>query len=267
MKKDYEILFTPYKIGKCEIKNRFIMSPMEPTALFDWNLMPKGFKTGNIDLLVNRAKDGVGLIIPGAVMVYSTFGRKFLGDSPSAFKGVKEFMDEIYIVVLAPSKTTGKCQLENYRGESTLTSWLKTVCLYYCYNKYELKQRMPVYEPLPHSTEKDDDDDVFSDRNNDESLSNPIDFSGMNRADVEALLSMMPNARYRNIIRLLHLEQKTHKEVAEALGMSMDNYYNKRILAEKQYRQVCRKEEANAYTFVTQYRTVCRLSRRQSVAE
>ena len=35
MNKDYEILFTPYKIGECEIKNRFIMSPMEPTALFD----------------------------------------------------------------------------------------------------------------------------------------------------------------------------------------------------------------------------------------
>lgn len=95
------------------------------------------------------------------------------------------------------------------------------------------------------SRKKDDDDDVFSDRKKDESLSNPIDFSGMNRADVETLLSMMPNTWYRNIIRLLYLEQKTHKEVAEALGMSMANYYNKRILAEKQYMQVCRKEEAN----------------------
>lgn len=157
----------------------------------------------------------------------------------------KEFMDEIYIVVLSPSKTTGKCQMENFRGESTLASWLKTACLYYCYNKYELKQRMPVYEPLPHSTEKDEDEDVFSDRNKDDSLSNPIDFSGMNRTDVEALLSMMPNIRYRNIIRLLYLEQKTHKETADALGMTMDNYYNKRLLAEKQFKQISRKEEAN----------------------
>ena len=159
-------------------------------------------------------------------------------------KCCKEFMDEIYIVVLAPSKITGKCQMENFRGESTLRSWLKTACLYYCYNKFKLKP--PIFEPLPRDPgKKDDDDDVFSDRKKDESLSNPIDFSGMNRADVEALLSMMPNTRYRNIIRLLYLEQKTHKEVAEALGMSMDNYYNKRILAEKQYKQVCRKEEAN----------------------
>ena len=155
----------------------------------------------------------------------------------------KEFMDEIYVVVLVPSKKTGKCQMENFKGESTLTSWLKSACLYYCYNKYKLKP--PIFEPLPHDPDKKDDDDLFGDRSKQEELSNPIDFSGMNRADVEALLSMMPNTRYRNIIRLLYLEQKTHKEVAEALGMSMDNYYNKRILAEKQYKQVCRKEEAN----------------------
>lgn len=135
--------------------------------------------------------------------------------------------------------------MENFRGESTLASWIKTSCLYYCYAKYELRNRMPLYETLPHSTEKDEEDDVFGDRKKDESLTNPIDFSGMIRSDIEALLNMMPNVRYRNIIRLLYLEQKTHKETADALGMTMDNYYNKRILAEKQYRQVCRKEEAN----------------------
>lgn len=157
----------------------------------------------------------------------------------------KEFIDEIYVVVLAPSKITGKCQMENFRGESTLASWIKTSCLYYCYAKYKLKEREPHYEPLPHNTDKYDRDDISGDRKKDESLSNFIDFSGMNRSDVEVLLNMMPSVRYRSIIRLLYLEQKTHKEVAEALGMSMDNYYNKRILAERQYRQVCRKEEAN----------------------
>lgn len=161
-------------------------------------------------------------------------------------KCCKEFMDEIYIIVLAPSKTTGKCQMENFKGESTLASWLKTVCLYYCYRKFELKKRMPLYEPLQHSTEKGGDDEDAGNRSEDIYGSTDIDFSGMNRADVEALLNMMPNVRYRNIIRLLNLEQKTHKEVAEALGMSMDNYYNKRILAEKQYKAVCGKETKNA---------------------
>ena len=52
---------------------------------------------------------------------------------------VKEFIDEMYIIVLAPSKLTGKCQMENFRGESTLTSWLKTACLFYCYKQFEIK--------------------------------------------------------------------------------------------------------------------------------
>lgn len=151
-------------------------------------------------------------------------------------------MDEIYILVIAPGKT-GKCQMENFRGESTLTSWLKTVCLFYCYHKYELKKRMPIYEPLPQNpekeSEKEDDGDIIDRLGG----SIEIDFSGMNREDVETLLGMMPNKRYSRLIRLLYLEQKTHKETAEALGMTMKNYYNKRILAEAQYEQVRRKEE------------------------
>lgn len=156
----------------------------------------------------------------------------------------KEFMDEIYLLVLAPSKTTGKCQMENYRGESTLTSWLKTVSLTYCYNKFKLKP--PISEPLPRDPEKKDgDDEPISDRKKDESLSNPIDFSGMNRSDVEALLSLMPNKRYSKLIKLRYLEQLTNEETAKELGMTMANYYNKHKLAKAQYEKVCRKEERN----------------------
>lgn len=161
-------------------------------------------------------------------------------------KSCKEFMDEIYVIVLSPNKTTGKCQMENFRGESSLACWLKTTCLYYCYNKYELKHRMPIYEPLSYSIEHDTDEENGDERNDAIYGSIGIDFSGMNRADVEVLLDMMPNYRYRAIIRLLYLEQKTHKETAEALGMSMANYYNKRILAERQYKLVCGKEAKNA---------------------
>lgn len=151
-----------------------------------------------------------------------------------------EFINEIYILVLSPSKKTGKCQLENYRGESTLTTWLKTVCIYYCYKKFEKKKKMPTYQELSYPKERDDNgtsdsfDYIYG--------TTDLDFNGMNCEDVETLLSLMPNSRYRDIIRLLYLECKSHKEVAETLGMSMNNYYNKRILAEKQFKAVCRKE-------------------------
>ena len=95
MKKEYEVLFSPMKIGSCEIKNRFVMCPMEGTSVIDW-LKGKGYKKEVRDLLVNRAKDGVGLIIPGAVPIYSFMGHKPLWKSPKAFKGVQELMNEIH---------------------------------------------------------------------------------------------------------------------------------------------------------------------------
>jgi RNA polymerase sigma factor (sigma-70 family) len=153
----------------------------------------------------------------------------------------KEFIDEVYLVVLSPSKHTGKCQLENYRGESTLTSWLKTVCLFYCYDKYELKQRLPVYEPLQYSTNKDNDDSA-SDRIDEIYGSVEIDFSELNRHDALEILKQMPNKRYSRLIELRYLEQKTNEETAEALGMTKENYYNKHKLAKEQYMRILRKE-------------------------
>lgn len=156
----------------------------------------------------------------------------------------KEFIDEIYIVVLAPSKTTGKCQMENFRGESTLASWIKTACLYYCYKKYETKEKMPKYERLPNSNVKDKDDD--GDRDDAIYGSIEIDFTNLNRQDALIILKQMPNKRYSELIRLRYLELKTNEETAKALGMTIDNYYNKHKLAKEQYERMFSKEAHHA---------------------
>lgn len=152
----------------------------------------------------------------------------------------KEFIDEIYTVVLSPSKITGKCQMENFKGESTLAKWLKSACLFYCYAKFDKKP--------PISCMVTNDDDLKSE-GNDRYIENTnsinMDFSSINRADVEKILCLMPNLRYRKLIRLRYLEQKSNEETAEALGMSMDNYYNKHKLAKEQYIRVWRKEAQN----------------------
>lgn len=155
---------------------------------------------------------------------------------------VKELIDEIYILILVSNKNTGKCQLENYRGESTLSSWLKIVSLYYCYKRYKLKQRMPNYEPIQKYHEKDDD---AGDRFSKIIPSIEIDFENLNRQDAMTILNMMPNKRYRNIIVMRYLELKTNEETAEALGMTMDNYYNKHKLAKEQYERIWREEVQN----------------------
>lgn len=153
----------------------------------------------------------------------------------------KDFIDEMYLVVLSPSKTTGKCQMENFKGESTLAKWLKTACLFYCYAKFEKK--LPTVDIVRFNGEDADSDanDRFIDKRN----SINIDFGSINRTDVERILCLMPNIRYRNLIRMRYLEQKSNEETAEALGMSIDNYYNKHKLAKEQYIRVWRKEAQN----------------------
>ncbi|MBE6023526.1 MAG: 2-enoate reductase [Cellulosilyticum sp.] len=58
----YKKLFTPVKIGKVTIKNRFALGPMGPLGLAD---AQGGFNQRGIDYYVERAKGGTGLIITG----------------------------------------------------------------------------------------------------------------------------------------------------------------------------------------------------------
>lgn len=150
---------------------------------------------------------------------------------------VHEFINEIYILILTPSKETGRCQLEKFRGESSLATWLKTACLFYCYHRYERKNRIPTVE-----ISNNDKDDDYSDRLLDNSYSTTMNLSSIDRSDLETVISTMSNERYRNIIRLRYLERKSNEETAEALGMTMTNYYNKHKLAKEQFVCALRKE-------------------------
>lgn len=62
----YQTLFTPIKIGNCEIKNRFAMAPMGPLGLAD---AEGGFNQRGIDYYTRRAQGGTGLIITGVTFV------------------------------------------------------------------------------------------------------------------------------------------------------------------------------------------------------
>lgn len=150
----------------------------------------------------------------------------------------KEFIDEMYIIVLAPSKKSGKCQMENFKGESSLASWIKSACLFYCYGKYNRKERLPIQEVITNSEDNDDGSDRLIDKVD----SNEIDLTSINSHDVDEILSMMTSERYRNIIRLYYLEGKTNEETAEILNMTMANFYNKKKLAIQQFKEKLNKE-------------------------
>lgn len=152
-----------------------------------------------------------------------------------------EFMNEIYVLIMTPSKKTGHCQLENFRGESSLKTWLKVTAIYYCYAQFEKAERMPKFEPLTYQ-DSEENDDVF-DRLVGNSPSVTLDEDNLDRHDVEQLLKLMPNTRLRELMRLRYVEHLTNEEVAEQLGMTMPNYYNNHKRAKEQFMVIYRKEE------------------------
>ena len=97
MDKKYETLFTPWKIGNVEIKNRIVMCPMGGTSLFGWfELTGCHFDKEAAKLFLERANNNVGLIIPGIAPLRDTFFGKWLWQNKKMFVELKDFMDEIH---------------------------------------------------------------------------------------------------------------------------------------------------------------------------
>lgn len=97
MDKKYEALFTPWKIGNVEIKNRIVMCPMGGTSLFGWfELGGCHFDKEAAKLFLERANNNVGLIIPGIAPLRDTFWGKWLWQNPKMFDELKDFMKEIH---------------------------------------------------------------------------------------------------------------------------------------------------------------------------
>ena len=97
MNEKYNALFTPWKIGNVEIKNRIVMCPMGGTSLFGWfELTGCHFDKEAAKLFLERANNNVGLIIPGIAPLRDTFWGKWLWQNPKMFEDLKEFMDEIH---------------------------------------------------------------------------------------------------------------------------------------------------------------------------
>ncbi len=93
----YDALFTPWKIGNVEIKNRIVLCPMGGTSLFGWfELTGCKFDKEAAKFFLERAQNNVGLIIPGIAPLRDTFWGKWLWQNPKMFDDLKEFMDEIH---------------------------------------------------------------------------------------------------------------------------------------------------------------------------
>ena len=79
MNSQHEILFSPTKIGKLEIKNRYVMEPIGPGGLCDAD---GTYNTRGVDYYVERARGGAGLIMTGVTMVENEIEKCVLPSMP-----------------------------------------------------------------------------------------------------------------------------------------------------------------------------------------
>ncbi len=93
----YQALFTPWKIGNVEIKNRIVLSPMGGTSLFGWmEHTGNHFDKEAAKFFLEKANNNVGLLITGIAPIRSTFMGQWLWQNKKMFAELKEFMEEIH---------------------------------------------------------------------------------------------------------------------------------------------------------------------------
>ncbi len=95
MDKKLEPLFTPWKIGNLEIKNRVVLCPMGGTSIFGW-MEPHHFDKDAADFFMTIAKNNTGLLITGIAPIKNIMGGQWLYKAKKAFKKLKPYMDEFH---------------------------------------------------------------------------------------------------------------------------------------------------------------------------
>ena len=91
MQQKYNSLFTPWKIGNVEIKNRIVMTSMGGTCLFGF-MEPNHFDNEASKLLLKVAKNNAGLILPGIAPIKDVMGGKWLYQNKSKYKKLENYM-------------------------------------------------------------------------------------------------------------------------------------------------------------------------------
>ena len=91
----YAPLFTPWKIGNVEIKNRIVMTSMGGTSLFGW-MEPNHFDKEAARFLLERARNNAGLILPGIAPIRDILLGKWLYQGQGKFRELKTFMEEFH---------------------------------------------------------------------------------------------------------------------------------------------------------------------------
>lgn len=88
-------LFTPWKIGKCEIKNRIVLTSMGGTDLFGW-MEKNHFDRSGARFIMEVAKNNAGLVLPGCQPVWNPMFGQWLHKNRKMYKDLASWMPEFH---------------------------------------------------------------------------------------------------------------------------------------------------------------------------
>ena len=88
-------LFTPWKIGNCEIKNRVVLTSMGGTNLLGW-MEVNHFDKAGAQFIMEVAKNHVGLVLPGCQPVYNPMFGQWLYKNEKMYKDLAAWMPEFH---------------------------------------------------------------------------------------------------------------------------------------------------------------------------
>ena len=95
MEQRLEPLFTPWKIGNCEIKNRVVLTSMGGTDLLGW-MEVNHFDKAGAKFILEVAKNNCGLVLPGCQPVYNPMLGQWLYKNKKMYKDLAKWMPEFH---------------------------------------------------------------------------------------------------------------------------------------------------------------------------
>lgn len=95
MDKQLEPLFTPWKIGNCEIKNRIVLTSMGGTDLFGW-MEKHHFDKAGAEFIMEVAKNNAGLVLPGCQPVRNPMYGQWLYKNDKMYQDLAKWMPEFH---------------------------------------------------------------------------------------------------------------------------------------------------------------------------
>ena len=95
MKEELNALFTPWKIGNCEIKNRIVLTSMGGTDLFGW-MERNHFDEAGADFILEVASNNAGLVLPGCQPVYNPMFGQWLYENEKMYDDLAAWMPKLH---------------------------------------------------------------------------------------------------------------------------------------------------------------------------